>query len=174
VRLAPLIACAFVLLGPPAAAQAPPRPPRIGQLAELAFDAGSTHLSAKDRLASQLGAVATWSQTHHDGLVVLDGHSDSSGSPARNLKLSLLRAQAVRDELVALGVDPDVIVIAAYGDAVPSGRGAAADRRVVVWGTCAGMRAVVARTTVPGHAVVWTGVMTPLAPPSKPGAVAAR
>ena len=172
-RLAALIAGALAVMAAPAVGQVPSAPPRVGQLVEVPFAVGSAQLPPRALLPPLLGPVAAWTHAHPDGLVVLDGHADSSGSPAGNLRISMRRAETVRDALVALGVDPDRIVIAAYGDAAPSQLGAAHDRRVCVWGTRAGMRAVVARTMAPGHAVRWMAVMTPL-DHAQIGAVARR
>ena len=40
------------------------------------------------------------------GKIKITGHTDNSGSAEHNMKLSLQRAEAVRDYLVSLGVDP--------------------------------------------------------------------
>ncbi|HXQ23880.1 MAG TPA: OmpA family protein [Candidatus Acidoferrales bacterium] len=69
--------------------------------------------------------------------VVVEGHSDSKGSPKYNQKLSLRRAEAVRDYLVRLGVDRGRIVVIGKGSgdpvatsATPEGR--MQNRRVVL------------------------------------------
>lgn len=97
--------------------------PRVGLLAELEFPEGSSRLP--DAAGSQLGRVAAWAEENFDGVVVLDGHSDKSG----DIRLSWRRARLVRDQLLALGVDPDQIMISAFGP--EKGRRA----RVAVWGT---------------------------------------
>lgn len=51
--------------------------------------------------------------------VVVEGHTDSTGSKAYNLKLSQRRADAVRDFLVKHGIAPDRIVARGYGEAYP-------------------------------------------------------
>ena len=134
---------------------AQPSSAHTGQLAELHFDRGSSELplAARERTQLKLGKIAAWAREHPDGLVVVDGHADRAGRHPANVRLSLSRAQAVRDELVAYGIDPDQIVIAAYGDAGPK-------NRVVVWGTRAGMGAVVTRTMRRGHAVISNGPLT--------------
>lgn len=69
--------------------------------------------------------------------VVVEGHSDSTGSPEYNQKLSLRRAEAVRDYLVRLGVARGRIVVIGKGsgepvatNATPEGR--MQNRRVVL------------------------------------------
>jgi outer membrane protein OmpA-like peptidoglycan-associated protein len=63
------------------------------------------------------------------------GHTDASGSRALNLRLSLARAEAVRNYLISKGVAPDRLVARGYGpdrpvadNSTPSGR--AMNRRV--------------------------------------------
>jgi outer membrane protein OmpA-like peptidoglycan-associated protein len=51
--------------------------------------------------------------------VAVSGHTDSNGSPERNLALSVARADAVRDELVALGVESSRITTQGEGDTKP-------------------------------------------------------
>ncbi|HZJ62638.1 MAG TPA: OmpA family protein, partial [Kofleriaceae bacterium] len=67
---------------------------------------------------------------------VLDGHADRVGSEPVNLHLSMQRAKAVRDRLIAAGVDPDQLVVAAFGE-----HGHRHERTVVVWATRTGPRA---------------------------------
>src|SRR2546423_8937276 len=107
--------------------------PRVGELTEIDFTIGSARI-AVDKY-DKIGQVAAWAQQNPDGLIVLDGHADTTGSKPENTVLSLQRAQALRDELVALKVDPDHIVIAAFGDQGPQRAKLAENRRVTVWGT---------------------------------------
>lgn len=46
---------------------------------------------------------------------VVIGHTDNLGTPDYNYELGLRRARAVRDRLVAIGVDPAVIEVASHG-----------------------------------------------------------
>lgn len=117
--------------------------PRVGQLAEVKFAAGSAEVvfDTDGRVAARLDQAASWAHENPDGLVVLDGHADVVGTEPVNLRLSLERAKAVRERLVSAGVDPDQIIIAAFGEDGPRH-----DRSVVVWATRKGERAVVART----------------------------
>lgn len=61
---------------------------------------------------------------------MIDGHADRNGAKAANVRLALRRARLVRDQLVALGVDPDQLIITAF-DAEPH----RARARVAIWGT---------------------------------------
>lgn len=49
----------------------------------------------------------------------IDGHTDSQGSAAANLKLSLKRAKAVKAHLVRKGVAPNRLEVVGYGGAKP-------------------------------------------------------
>jgi len=109
--------------------------PRVGLLAELRFHEGSARLP--DASGSQLGRVAAWAAENFDGLVVLDGHADRTGRSRGSVKLSLQRARMVRDQLIALGVDPDQIVISAFG--AESKR----PSRVQIWGTHSSLEQVI-------------------------------
>ena len=144
--------------------------PRVGQLAEVAFAPGSAALAFDPdaRLADKLGQVLAWAREHPDGLLVLDGHADPTGTAASNVRLSLDRAKAVRDQLITAGANPDQIVVAAFGEDGPR-----RDRSVVIWGTRAGMDAVMTRTLATGHAVLWSGALEPEREP-QPGAVTRR
>ena len=49
----------------------------------------------------------------------ITGYTDSSGNPAKNVTLSQKRAEAVRNELIKDGVNPDMLVAKGYGSADP-------------------------------------------------------
>jgi outer membrane protein OmpA-like peptidoglycan-associated protein len=110
--------------------------PRVGLLADIRFSEGSSRLP--DASGSQLGRVAAWAEENFDGLVVLDGHADRDGRSRGSVKLSLQRARRVRDQLLGLGVDPNQIVITAFGS---EGRRHA---RVQIWGTHNSLEQVIA------------------------------
>ena len=131
--------CLALLLVATTALAEPPNPSqhaRVGLLAEIAFGEGSTRLP--DAAGSELNQVAAWAEDNFDGLIVLDGHADHRGAAAHNIRLSLRRARLVRDHLIALGVDPDQIIISAFdSEARPRAR-------VAIWGTRDTLESVVA------------------------------
>ncbi len=67
--------------------------------------------------------------------VVIEGHTDSRGSAAYNLRLSDNRAKSVRESLIERGVDPSRMEAIGYGETRPiasnkSRKGRATNRRV--------------------------------------------
>ena len=92
----------------------PPRPQRF----VVTFETGGDKLTPDsepvlDRLRSALAG------TPGADLVVI-GHTDRMGSVEANDRLSLQRAQAVRDRLVAAGAAPERISVAGRGEREPA------------------------------------------------------
>ncbi len=84
-----------------------------------------------------LQEVATMLNARGNLGVVVEGYSDSKGSTEYNMKLSLRRAETVRNYLVTLGVDKDRIVVIGKGASEPiatndTREGRAQNRRVVI------------------------------------------
>ena len=72
-----------------------------------------------------------------DEKVVVRGHTDSTGAPDWNAKLSLMRAQAVKAYLVAAGIDPERLTCEGRGAGSPlatntTAAGRARNRRVEI------------------------------------------
>jgi OOP family OmpA-OmpF porin len=49
----------------------------------------------------------------------VDGYTDNSGQATHNLTLSQERADAVKDELIKLGIDPSRLTAKGFGDTKP-------------------------------------------------------
>jgi outer membrane protein OmpA-like peptidoglycan-associated protein len=86
-------------------------------LGDVGFDAGkaslqSTATTAIDRLAQLLGVYPERS-------VRIEGHTDSLGDDAANQQLSERRANAVRDALLARGIDAARVAAVGYGETRP-------------------------------------------------------
>jgi putative exosortase-associated protein (TIGR04073 family) len=103
--------------------------------ADLLFASGSAQIAAgaEPRL---LGLAETLLR-HPDTQIEVQGHSDSTGTPEFNVELSKRRAAAVREFLMANGLDGNRIQTAGFGAARPiasngSGQGRQANRRVEV------------------------------------------
>jgi outer membrane protein OmpA-like peptidoglycan-associated protein/uncharacterized protein YidB (DUF937 family) len=92
------------------------------------FDTGAASISA-DSL-DVLGAAANAIKAAPAGSKVeVGGHTDNSGDPAANLKLSDDRANAVRVKLTELGVAADQLTAKGYGDTKPVADNATEDGR---------------------------------------------
>lgn len=88
-------------------------------------------------LRSDLGAIAANLQRYPDSLVVVTGHTDSTGSSAYNQTLSERRADSVASVLVSSGVPVRRVVARGAGQTQPvasndSAVGRAQNRRVVI------------------------------------------
>jgi len=97
------------------------------------FEFGSAKLTADS--ATTLDSVAASLLAWSDVRVEVEGHTDAVGADAFNLKLSQSRAEAVRDYLVAKGVDASRLVAKGYGEKQPvadnnTDEGRAKNRRV--------------------------------------------
>jgi len=65
----------------------------------------------------------------------IDGHTDDQGADAANMTLSDARAAAVREYLIARGIDSSRLLSKGYGETAPVGdnktsKGRAANRRI--------------------------------------------
>jgi OOP family OmpA-OmpF porin len=105
----------------------------------FAFD--SAELTAEDKAQLEKVAVRLKELEFVEG--VANGHTDSVGDEAYNLKLSERRAQAVVDFLAAKGVAPGRIKAVGYGESKPiadnaTEEGRAQNRRVTIHRTDCG------------------------------------
>lgn len=100
------------------------------------FGTKSAELNREDESEAALLAVAKTLREHADvGCVEIQGHTDARGDAGYNLRLSLARAQAVRDWLVQAGIEPHRLTTRGFGGANALGSndtdaGRAANRRV--------------------------------------------
>ena len=97
------------------------------------FSFGSAEMTPED--AARIDAVATAiKRLPLERVVVIEGHTDAHGSAQYNLDLSLKRANAVRDYLIAQhGIAAGKLVARGFGHSVPIVRSnpyAAENRRV--------------------------------------------
>jgi len=65
-------------------------------------------------------ALAAWMQTYPAVAMTIEGHCDERGTREYNLALGERRASAVRDYLIALGIDPNRLVTISYGKERPA------------------------------------------------------
>ncbi|MGY6649562.1 OmpA family protein [Wenyingzhuangia sp. IMCC45574] len=100
---------------------------------EFKFGAYTFKLGVKDQLNE---VVKLLDEEKIAGLYV-EGHTDSAGPAAYNVKLSKKRAQAVVDYLVAKGIDESKLIILGFGETQPkssnrTSKGRAENRRVEI------------------------------------------
>ncbi len=123
----------------------PGSPPPAAQIqlapldARISFSDGGPELS--ESASAELASILRSPQIAKGGPIELRAHSDSAGSDEAVLRLSRQRGEAVRDYLVANGIDRERITVIAFGeqnplqpnalaDGTPNGPGRAANRRV--------------------------------------------
>jgi OOP family OmpA-OmpF porin len=87
-------------------------------LAVINFATGSAEIPAGDQdLIDRAAAVLKSAPA--GTMIEIGGHTDSTGDPASNLKLSEDRANAVRNALISKGVGGSMLVAKGYGDTKP-------------------------------------------------------
>ena len=108
---------------------------RIGEGIKITFDSGILFdidkAALKDRSKKELGDLAVILNKYEDTNILLEGHTDSTGSEGHNLDLSRLRAQSVSNELAADGVNPGRFTIMGYGESQPIATNSTADGRAL-------------------------------------------
>jgi hypothetical protein len=120
-KLSIVLATAFVLgacASQPAPAPPPPPPPVAQSQAFMVFfDWDRSNLSAQALSTVQQAASAF--KTRGSAQITATGHTDTSGSEAYNMALSLRRANAVKNALVQEGVPLQAISVIGRGEANP-------------------------------------------------------
>jgi outer membrane protein OmpA-like peptidoglycan-associated protein len=104
-------------------------------LGDVLFETGETDL--RDEAMESLVEVVDLLQSEPDKLIRIEGHTDSTGSPDANQRISEQRADAVLEALVSLGVDADRVTAVGMGQDFPiasndTEEGRAQNRRVDV------------------------------------------
>jgi OmpA-OmpF porin, OOP family len=84
---------------------------------DLTFDFATPNLTPG--ALPTLDAVAAALKASPGAQILVEGHTDATGVPADNERLSLERASAVKNALVARGVDADSIAVAGLGQDQP-------------------------------------------------------
>jgi len=134
------------------------QPPGTRPAAEVFFAFDSARLP--DGAWRQLAGLVEWSARHPYAKIVIDGHTDTTGSDVYNIGLSSRRAARVQAKLIALGVPADRIYRSVYGEddvhrATPN-----QDRRVTIWTTEESLSALIRHSLVRGTAVLWNSPVT--------------
>lgn len=87
----------------------------VGDRVFFAFDSAVLDRAAQETLDRQ----ALWLQQHPGLTVTVEGHADERGTREYNLALGERRASAVKNYLVAKGIDPQRILTISYGEERP-------------------------------------------------------
>jgi outer membrane protein OmpA-like peptidoglycan-associated protein len=104
-------------------------------LSGILFDVGKSTLKGGSQASlERIAAVLTQYPQHQ---ILVEGHTDASGSEEFNLDLSRARASSVRSALVTAGVDASKITAEGYGESRPvatndTGEGRQQNRRVEI------------------------------------------
>ena len=126
-KLLVTMAAAFLLGAceqPKPAPSPPPPPPPAPQAFMVFFDWDSTKLS--DASMNVISQAADSYKSKGSARITATGHTDTSGTEAYNMALSLRRANAVKDALVRTGVPATAISVVGRGEQgllVPTGDG---------------------------------------------------
>lgn len=122
----------------PARADAPAATAAQGPIAEVHFESGSAEITTGGQTRA-LAAAAVLTALP-DGMIRLTGHTDTTGSPELNRRLSEERARAVADMLVSAGIPAERIEIVPHGqdaEALPIATGDGVreplNRCVAIW-----------------------------------------
>jgi outer membrane protein OmpA-like peptidoglycan-associated protein len=114
---------------------------RVGEGIKITFTSGimfdTDKAMLKDAYKGELSELAGILKKYEDTNILLDGHTDSTGSEEYNLELSRKRAQAVGDYLATQNVSSSRFTITGHGESQPIAsndtvEGRAQNRRVEV------------------------------------------
>jgi outer membrane protein OmpA-like peptidoglycan-associated protein len=99
----------------------------------ILFDVNKSTI--KPESMGALNEIAKLMKAHNDLKFEIDGHTDSDGSGEANMKLSQSRADAVKEQLVKMGIDEDRLTTKGFGESKPidkndTAEGKANNRRV--------------------------------------------
>lgn len=114
---------------------------RVGEGIKITFESGILFATNSSELQpasiEDINALATTLKKYGDTNVIVEGHTDNTGSDAINQPLSERRAQAVANQLLSLGVESSRITTQGFGSSVPvadnsTPAGRQANRRVEI------------------------------------------
>lgn len=88
------------------------------QFKNLTFDTGSATIAGES--GSEVDNLAAILKAYPSVKVAVHGHTDNTGQDAANLELSQARADAVKDRLVAQGIDASRVMTKGFGQTMPT------------------------------------------------------
>jgi outer membrane protein OmpA-like peptidoglycan-associated protein len=96
---------------------------RVGEGIKITFDSGILYDVNKATLRSEaktnLDKMAVILNKYPDTNILIEGHTDATGTDEHNLELSRNRASSVSNYLAGLGVDPARFTAMGYGESQP-------------------------------------------------------
>jgi len=99
------------------------------QMKRILFESGSNVLTAQSE--QTVKAMSEVFAQFPEINIEIEGHTDSSGASSNNLRLSQLRANAVRDYIIQQGIAAERLIAYGFGDGVPiADNGTAAGRKL--------------------------------------------
>lgn len=104
----------------PASASAPAEPPSLSLAIPFELSSARLRPESGPLLGDLVAAMISPELRAHRFLI--EGHTDASGAPAANQRLSLQRAEEVRLYLVTLGVAPERLRAVGRGASAPANR----------------------------------------------------
>ncbi len=109
---------------------------KIVPLASTSFPTGQTQLSSDSQ--RELDELVAFLQSHPEDYLGIYGHTDSSGNPSTNERLSAKRAEAIANYLIDKGISKDRLVHKGVGDQFPiapntTPEGRSKNRRIEVY-----------------------------------------
>lgn len=98
---------------------------RIGEGIKITFDSGILYdvgkASLRQEAKNNLNELARILNKYENTNILIEGHTDATGSEEYNLELSRKRAQSVANEVAFQKVDPTRFTIMGYGESQPLG-----------------------------------------------------
>ena len=88
----------------------------VGDRVFFGYDSSELDSDALELLQDQVA----WLKQHNNLSVTIEGHCDERGTREYNLALGEKRAQAVKNYLIGLGVNPDRVSTISYGKERPA------------------------------------------------------
>ncbi|MEJ2536602.1 MAG: OmpA family protein [Calditrichia bacterium] len=96
---------------------------RVGEGIKITFNSGLlfdvNKATLRDASKAELTKLAQILNKYPDTNILVEGHTDNTGSEEYNLELSRQRAQSVENYLASLNVDPTRFSIMGYGESQP-------------------------------------------------------
>lgn len=101
------------------------------------FNYSLNQYALKQRIKKELSPILNSLMDDENKIVIIEGHTDSTGGEDLNNQLSLTRAQTIADYLIENGVSEKRIQVRGYGEVIPVSNnntplGRAMNRRVVI------------------------------------------